>query len=99
MTDGATNAGTIYLGDLDTWTFTATQGDYIALSMGAVAAVSAHFAPWIQIGRAPGVGRGGGAAGAGAADGAGRALNRCPCTAARPRVTASRGAIDGGGRC
>src|SRR5438093_728899 len=27
MTDGATNAGTIYLGDLDTWTFTATQGE------------------------------------------------------------------------
>src|SRR5438094_673356 len=47
MTDGATNAGTIYLGDLDTWTFTATQGDYIALSMGAVAPASAHFAPWI----------------------------------------------------
>src|SRR5437763_1156227 len=48
MTDGATNAGTIYLGDLDTWTFTATQGDYIALSMGAVAPMSAHF----EIGRA-----------------------------------------------
>src|SRR2546428_11686 len=31
MTDGATNAGSIYQGDFDTWTFTATQGDYIAL--------------------------------------------------------------------
>src|SRR5207249_901389 len=31
MTDGATNAGNIYQGDFDTWTFTATQGDYIAL--------------------------------------------------------------------
>src|SRR5438309_917123 len=49
MTTGATNAGTIYLGDLDTWTFTATQGDYIALSMGAVAPMSAHFAPWIRL--------------------------------------------------
>src|SRR5438270_480105 len=36
MTDGATNAGTIYQGDFDTWTFTATQGDYIALSVGTV---------------------------------------------------------------
>src|SRR5437763_928198 len=44
MNDGATNAGTIYLGDLDTWTFTATQGDYIALSMGAVAPMSALYA-------------------------------------------------------
>src|SRR2546425_1083869 len=34
MTDGATNAGSIYQGDFDTWTFTATQGDYIALSVG-----------------------------------------------------------------
>src|SRR5439155_1011435 len=36
MTNGATNAGTIYLGDLDTWTFTATQGQVIPLSMGSV---------------------------------------------------------------
>src|SRR5213594_5219488 len=41
MTDGATYAGTIYQGDFDTWTFTATQGDYIALSMGAVSPISA----------------------------------------------------------
>src|SRR5437899_1925140 len=34
LTNGATQAGTIYLGDLDQWSFTATQGDYIALSMG-----------------------------------------------------------------
>src|SRR5437660_1073366 len=34
MTNGATNAGSIYQGDFDTWTFTATQGDYIALSVG-----------------------------------------------------------------
>src|SRR5437870_2223626 len=36
-------------GELDTWTFTATQGDYIALSMGTVAPASAHFAPWIRL--------------------------------------------------
>src|SRR5256885_675780 len=32
LTNGATHAGTIYLGDLDQWSFTATQGDYIARS-------------------------------------------------------------------
>src|SRR5436309_894406 len=35
----------IYLGDLDQWSFTATQGDYIALSMGEVAPVSGGFQP------------------------------------------------------
>src|SRR2546425_396580 len=49
MTDGATNAGSIYLGDFDTWTFTATQRDYIALSVGTVTPASAHFAPWIRL--------------------------------------------------
>src|SRR5438128_1813002 len=56
MTNGATNAGSIYQGDFDTWTFTATQGDYIALSVGTETQATAHFAPWIrlvsQIGRA-----------------------------------------------
>src|SRR5439155_498440 len=37
LTNGATQAGTIYLGDLDQWSFTATQGDYIAQSMSEVA--------------------------------------------------------------
>src|SRR5213082_2217388 len=49
MTNGATNAGSIYQGDFDTWTFTATQGDYIALSVGTVNPVSAHFAPWMRL--------------------------------------------------
>src|SRR2546425_210466 len=49
MTNGATNAGTIYQGDLDTWTFTATQGDYIALSVGTETQTTAHFAPWIRL--------------------------------------------------
>src|SRR5438876_435032 len=43
MTDGATNAGNIYQGDLGTWTLTATQGDHITLTMGAVNPVSAHL--------------------------------------------------------
>src|SRR5207249_2626444 len=46
MTDGATNTGSIYQGDFDTWTFTATQGDFIALSVGTVTQATAHFAPW-----------------------------------------------------
>src|SRR2546427_6996653 len=49
MTNGATNAGSIYQGDFDTWTFTATQGDYIALSVGTVTQTTAHFAPWIRL--------------------------------------------------
>src|SRR5947199_97721 len=49
LTNGATQAGTIYLGDLDQWSFTATQGDYIALSMGEVAPVSGGFQPWIRL--------------------------------------------------
>src|SRR5436853_1548456 len=31
------------------WTFTATQGDYIALSVGTVTQTTAHFAPWIRL--------------------------------------------------
>jgi uncharacterized protein YfaP (DUF2135 family) len=49
MTNGATNAGTIYLGDLDPWTFTATQGQVITLSMSTVTPASAHFAPWMRL--------------------------------------------------
>src|SRR5438067_1674126 len=49
MTNGATHAGTIYLEDLDQWSFTATQGDYIALSMGEVAPATAGFQPWIRL--------------------------------------------------
>src|SRR5438132_1406381 len=49
MTNGATNAGSIYQGDFDTWTFTATQGDYIALSVGTVTQTTAHVSPWIRL--------------------------------------------------
>src|SRR5207247_1405291 len=41
--------GTIYLGDLDQWSFTATRGDYIALIMGEVALATAGFQPWIRL--------------------------------------------------
>src|SRR3989440_50225 len=50
LINGQTYSGTISVsGELDTWTFTATQGDYIALNMGTVAPASAHFAPWIRL--------------------------------------------------
>src|SRR2546427_619092 len=68
MTNGATYAGNIYQGDFDTWTFTATQGDYIALSMGAVAPISAHFAPWIRLVSPTGALLGNSATGQGASD-------------------------------
>src|SRR5256886_2233170 len=56
LTNGATHAGTIYLGDLDQWSFTATQGDYIALSMGEVAPTSAGLTSGLQL-QSPTVGR------------------------------------------
>src|SRR5205809_593199 len=55
LTNGATHAGTIYLGDLDQWSFTATQGDYITLSMGEVAPATAGFQPWIRLVSSTGV--------------------------------------------
>src|SRR2546427_342200 len=68
MTNGATYAGNIYQGDFDTWTFTATQGDYIALSMGAVSPISAHFAPWIRLKSPTGALLGNSSTGQGASD-------------------------------
>src|SRR5947208_1400350 len=49
MTDGATNAGSIYQGDFDTWTFSAPQGDYVALCVVTVTRAAPHFAPWIRL--------------------------------------------------
>src|SRR5947199_180410 len=68
MTDGATNPGTIYQGDFDTWTFTATQGDYIALSMGTETQTTAHFAPWIRLVSPTGVLLGNSSTGTGASN-------------------------------
>src|SRR3989442_5484465 len=47
---------------------TATQGDYIALSMGAGTPISAHFAPWIRLVSPTGVLLGNSATGQGASD-------------------------------
>src|SRR2546430_2160502 len=66
MTNGATNAGTIYLGDLDTWTFTAAQGVCISPVTGTVASAPAIFAPWIRLVSPTGVLLGNSATGQGA---------------------------------
>src|SRR5438093_459511 len=68
MTNGATNAGTIYLGDLESGAYRDTQGDYIALSMDAVARMSAHFAAWIRLVSPTGLVLGCRATGTGASD-------------------------------
>src|SRR2546426_10931943 len=48
--NGQTHSGTISApGELHTWTFTATAGDYIALSIGEGAPVSVDFTPWIRL--------------------------------------------------
>ena len=51
MTNGANHTGSIYVGDLDTWTFTATLGDYIALSIGETlqSEIDPLFVPWIRL--------------------------------------------------
>src|SRR2546430_2477258 len=97
MTDGATNAGTIYLGDLDTWTFTATQGDYIALSMGAGSPMSTHFAPWMPLVSPTGLLLGSSATGTGASDVAATAPTSGTYTVIVGSLTGFGGAIDGTG--
>ncbi|MEP7345447.1 MAG: hypothetical protein ABI877_09270, partial [Gemmatimonadaceae bacterium] len=42
------HVGTIGVGDLDAWTFTATQGEYVVLAIGETAG-SADFTPWIRL--------------------------------------------------
>src|SRR2546430_10885449 len=91
MTDGATNSGTIYLGDLDTWTFTATQGDYIALNMGTVAPASAHFAPWIRLVSPTGVLLGNSATG----QGAGKVPENAPPNATHTVIAGSNSCATG----
>jgi hypothetical protein len=51
MTNGANHAGSLYIGDLDAWTFTAAQGDYIVLGLGEVltSEIDPLFNPWIRL--------------------------------------------------
>jgi hypothetical protein len=51
MVSGANYAGAITVGDLDAWTFTAAQGDYIAIKIGEVvlSEIDPLFVPWIRL--------------------------------------------------
>ncbi|NOT44078.1 MAG: hypothetical protein HOP14_05680, partial [Acidobacteria bacterium] len=51
LTAGANHAGDIHLGDLDQWTFAASAGERIVISIAEVAG-DAVFSPWIRL-RAP----------------------------------------------
>jgi hypothetical protein len=48
MTNGASHPGVITIGDLDPWTFSATQGNTIVVGIGEVSG-SASFTPWIRL--------------------------------------------------
>src|SRR5207302_173619 len=97
MTNGATNAGTIYLGDLDTWRSAEPRVGYVALSMGAVAPMSAHFAPWIRLVSPTGVLLGSSATGTGASDVAATAPTSGTYTVIVGSLTGFGGAVDGTG--
>ena len=51
MTNGANHAGSISVpAEIDTWTFTADQGDAIVLSIGEIVRVpDSNFWPWIRV--------------------------------------------------
>ncbi|HEY3857391.1 MAG TPA: putative Ig domain-containing protein [Verrucomicrobiae bacterium] len=48
LTNGTVNPGTIGVGELDSWTFTATNGDTVLLRAG-VPTPSGYFYPWIRV--------------------------------------------------
>ena len=51
MTNGANHPGHIYVGDLDMWSFEASQNDHISLSIGELpfGEVDPGFNPWIRL--------------------------------------------------
>jgi trimeric autotransporter adhesin len=49
MTNGVMNTGTIDVGDLDVWTFTANAGDAIVVRMGKITDTSGNFTPWVRL--------------------------------------------------
>ena len=48
MTNGANHQGAIHLGDIDQWTFRATSGHALSVSIGEVAPETS-FTPWIRL--------------------------------------------------
>src|SRR5438045_1738311 len=49
LTNGALHSGEILQGDLDTWTFTASAGDRIAVHVGEMTETDAYFVPCIWL--------------------------------------------------
>jgi trimeric autotransporter adhesin len=49
MTNGVMHTGTIDVGDLDVWTFTANSGDALIVRMGEVVDTSGNFEPWVRL--------------------------------------------------
>jgi trimeric autotransporter adhesin len=49
MTNGVMHTGTIDVGDLDVWTFSASSGDALVVRMGEVVDSSGNFDPWIRL--------------------------------------------------
>jgi trimeric autotransporter adhesin len=48
MTNGVMHTGTILLGDLDLWTFTATSGDNLVVRMGEITDTNTFY-PWVRL--------------------------------------------------
>jgi hypothetical protein len=48
LTNGGNHAGTIHVGDLDPWTFTAAAGESVVVSIGETGAAS-PLVPWIRV--------------------------------------------------
>jgi trimeric autotransporter adhesin len=48
MTNGTAHAGTLPIGDLDLWDFTANAGDNLVLRVGQIAETG-NFAPWVRL--------------------------------------------------
>jgi hypothetical protein len=63
MTNGVMHTGTILLGDLDVWTFTATSGEAIVVRVGEITGTNT-FTPWVRLYSPTGVPLGSSALGA-----------------------------------
>jgi len=48
LTNGGNHDGTVQLGDLDLWSFTASTGDRVVVRIGALTATN-YFNPWLRI--------------------------------------------------
>ncbi len=49
LTNGTLNAGTITVGALNAWSFTATNGDSVLLRAGMLSQTTGNFQPWLRV--------------------------------------------------